>query len=228
MIRGSVADRCGRRAVLAVPAVALIVLSCTANHWLLLPGARVSAEVRSRGEHGGYLDLEVRTGDAEGPLLRFFADAAAEGCREIVKAPAGVLYSNIGVVGRLLRDELRCDLIGVLSLRELRDRRPRRSGEPLPRSRADYRVVHRDAELALLRGRFGLAGELGWPVGVDTVVALPRGEACDPLLEQSHASMEFRSAGRQPLVLLGAAGPCPVLGLAQPLAGSRTQRAPPF
>jgi hypothetical protein len=137
-------------------------------------------------------------------------------CRAIAAAD-DARYTNWGVLGTLRRDELRCEPVGILSLEKWRDRRPRSKGPPVPREQAVYDVFYRDDELALARGRFVLAGKIGFSGGVDSVAVIPNTDECRGVLSRRVSSMEFRPAGPNPLVLIDGDGRCPLLGIARPL-----------
>ena len=203
-------------------ALALAVLlgcGCSRDAWVYaaaLPSTSIPATVGWSVERGDYLDIALTTAGKE---LRFLLPLADEDCAAFgVPAPQGsTRYVNSGALGRLERAETRCVPVGVLSLREWRDRRPRGSREPIPRSRAEWEVIYSDADVWMLRGRFGLAGELGWVGGADTVVVAERGPVCDAVAASGNASLEFRHVGRDVLTLLGKTGPCRLLGFARPL-----------
>jgi hypothetical protein len=123
-------------------------------------------------------------------------------------------------MGRLTRGGERCSPVGVLSLREWRNRGPRRSREPLPRGQATFREVWKDADMLIVRGRFPLAGLANWAGGHDTLAILPNDELCQGILGRGVASMEFRASGANPLVLIDRRALCPIIGFAQPLPRS--------
>jgi hypothetical protein len=181
-----------------------------------LPGTSFEAEVRDVAERGSYLDAFV---DAGGFHYRLFFPAD-ETCRGLLAGPEGLRFTWLGLMGRLSdgeREGARCDAVGVLSLAAWRDRQPRRSREPLPRSPARYQVVYRDADLVQLEGRFPLASQLGFTGTGNLVLVLPNEAACAGFPERGTASMEYRVSGPNPLVLIDGRELCPVLGLAQPL-----------
>ena len=197
--------------------VGLVAAGCTADRAIYdarLPSTSTPAAVTWLAERAGYLDLAVETA---GESLRFFAPAADEACAQLAADPRDVRYQHHGHLGRLVAGDVVCELVGVLSLEAWRDRRARGSREPVPRSRATFRVVHRDADVTLARGRFGLAGELGWVGGADTVAVFARSDRCDALLDEGVASLEYRHEGPDVLALLASDGRCPLLGIARPL-----------
>lgn len=218
MARGAAA------AALALAALVASFAACSRERALFdarLPSTSTAARVLSVAPRGPYLDVEIETA---GERLRFFAPRDPEvagACERALRPAADVRYVHDGILGRLDVGEERCELVGVLSLAKWRDRRPRGSREPIPRSRATFRVVYRDEELALARGRFGLAGELGWVGGADTVAVFQRGALCDEVLERGVASLEYRHEGDVVLALVAGDGLCPLLGIARPRGPER-------
>ena len=201
-------------------AVTLVVLAlagagCTVDSVVAgagVPGTTLDAQVGAVAERGSYLDAVV---DAGGFDYRFFFPNEPR-CRALLESPAGARYQWLGLMGRLSRGEERCDAVGVLSLAAWRDRQPRRSREPLPRSPARYQVVYEDADLVQLEGRFPLARQLGFMGTGQLIAVIPNDPACRGFGDRGTASMEYRVSGPHPLVLINRDELCPVLGLAQP------------
>jgi hypothetical protein len=181
-----------------------------------LPGTRVAAEISDLSVRGSYLDARVSAG---GFRYRLFFPNLPE-CGELLREADGLVYTWRGIAGRISNEQSSCDAVGVLSLREWRDRQPRRSREPLPRSSARFEVIFSDDDLIQLRGRFPLASQLGFSGTGQLIAVLPKEEACERFLSSRTASMEFRASGPVPLTLLSGRQRCPVLGLAQPLPPS--------
>jgi hypothetical protein len=197
--------------------LALSGAACTldeAAYQAALPSTASSASIEWRGERVGYLDVVV---DTAGKRLRFFLPASNADCVALRSSADEVDYANRGILGELESGTLRCEPVGILSLNEWRSRRPRGSREPVPRARANWSVIHRDSELVLARGRFPLAGELGWVGGVDTVAVFAADAACAEVLESGVGSLEYRHAGQDVLAILASDRRCPVLGLVRPL-----------
>jgi hypothetical protein len=213
-------ERALRKLVSAALAVAALISGGCSRDALVyaaaLPSTSTPATISWSIERGDYVDIALTTAGKE---LRFLLPLADEACASFrAPAPQGsTLYVNSGLLGRLERADARCAPVGVLSLQEWRDRRPRGSREPIPRSRAQWEVVYSDADVWMLRGRFGLAGELGWVGGADTIAVAERGDVCDAVAASGNASLEFRHVGRDVLTLLGESGPCRLLGIARPL-----------
>lgn len=182
-----------------------------------LPSAATSAQVEVLGTHGPYLDAIVSYADQR--IRFFFPDD--DFCRALLAQSEGLTYAAVGPLGQVRREEVHCDPIGLLSLAKWRDRRPRaRYSQPLPRSRADYRVFYVDEGLFLARGRFPLAGLVGWPGGYDTVAVVSNVPECKQLMTRGTATMQFHQSGDNAIVLLDDKLRCPVLGFAQPVEGA--------
>lgn len=177
---------------------------------------QVPAQVKLLAErHGRYLDATV---DTRRSALRFFFPTD-ETCRAVVMGSGDATYSSQGPYGRLHRGGQFCDPVGLLALVAWQSRRPRatsRGGSPVPRDTAHYEIVYSDEDLFMARGRFQLAGMVGWAGGYDTIAVFPNVPECEGLLNRGRASMEYRDAGKQPLVLLDNRQRCPFLGFAMP------------
>jgi len=205
-------------ATFAVAALLAGVNGCTKDSVVAsagLPGTTIDADIRDVTVRFEYIDAFVSAG---GFQYRFFFPDS-EPCRVILYNPKGARFVWIGPLGRLTQGELRCSPVGVLSLQAWRNRGPRRSREPLPRSQANFKEVWRDDEMVLVRGRFPLAGTVGWAGGLDSIAVLPDIEDCLGFLERGVASMEFRASGNRPLVLIARNRLCPITGFAQPPPG---------
>ena len=139
-------------------------------------------------------------------------------CASVLAPEARVRYAKHGIFGRLVgSDGTTCDPVGTASLAVWRDRQPRAEGRAFPRATARYRTLHQGDGRVLLRGRFPLASRVGIPAGFDLVALVPDTPACAAALARGEASLEFRDAGPEPFRLVGAEGPCPVLGFAMPV-----------
>lgn len=181
----------------------------------LNPVGTREAVVRSTTARGPYLVTQLGGRGAE---LAFFAPNDAN-CAQILVPEASVTYAKRGVFGRISRGDAHCDPVGIASLAAWRNRQPRRPGGPLPRRTVRFAVIHRDADVVLVRGRFPLVGRVGIPAGYDLVAMLPNDDACRAPIERGEASMEFVASGPVAFRLIGAGRLCPVLGFATPLAG---------
>jgi hypothetical protein len=210
--------------VAAGPAIALVVasiaLACNVEPQLYLagiPGVGTSFEVSSVSDRHGYLDVVL-----EGPAgsLRSFAPADAE-CRQVLAPEATVEFTAAGAVGAFRNSAgAVCRAVGIGSLEDWRDRRPRPEqlrSSPVPREAAFYDLLYRDEEVAFLRGSFPLGGTVGWSGLDDSIAVVPNGPACQDVLERESASMEYRPAGTPVLSLTYDTGPCRIVGLIQPL-----------
>ncbi len=174
----------------------------------------VAARVALLAERDGrYLDATV---DTQRSNLRFFFPTD-ETCRRVVTGAAGATYTSTGPYGRLQRGGESCDPVGLLALAAWQNRRPRPStSTPIPRDTATYEIVYSDEDVFFARGRFPLAGLIGWAGGYDTLAVFPNAPECEGLLSRGRASMEFRPTGKQPLVLLHDRQRCSFLGFALP------------
>lgn len=181
-----------------------------------LPGARAAASLALAGERGDYLDVVMASG---GLRYRFFLPND-DACRALFADELAVTYAHTGPFGRLQAGETTCDPIGILSLAEWRDRRSRPiTRSPVPRSRAELRErVYVDEELALIRGRYLLAGAIGFTGGGDAIAVVPNVAECRSLPVPGTATMEFRPAGKQAYSLINSGQLCPILGFVKPPA----------
>ena len=181
-----------------------------------IPGLRTPATVTGVVERDIYLDVLL---DSAYWSMRYFFPTS-ELCRRILVDQASVTYVSLGPWGEVQNDEKeRCVPAGIDSLRAWRNRKPRpRTGSPIPRRQASFRVVHRDDELVFARGFFPLASAIGWTGGNDTIAVIPNTPPCQPLIESGTASMEFRPAGPEPFRLVSDQGVCPLVGFIQPLS----------
>ena len=164
---------------------------------------------------GPYLDATLSN---ERFSLRFFFPRSAD-CLALVTSGVEARYLRVGSLGRIVDEERRrCEPIGVASLREWRDRQPRRRSPYLtPRVQVAFRTIFEGQDLVLVRGRFPLALEIRWPAAMDTVAMLPARSVCDEPRRRGKATMEYHATGPEPFVLVGSEGNCPILGFASPL-----------
>jgi hypothetical protein len=159
---------------------------------------------------GPYIDATLSVPDGDWRFL--FPNTAT--CAAMLKLESPVTYTRRGVFGSARGpDGAVCDPVGTASLRQWRGRQGRQEGEMAPTSRADWRVIHKDSEVYLLRGRFGVASRLGLGSTFDAVLMVPNDSVCAPIAESRNATLTFRTSGSQVLNL----GACPVLGIASPV-----------
>ena len=180
----------------------------------LNPYAVQEVRVTATEVRGPYLVAELLGDQFD---LRLIAPDRAV-CRSLLAPGAVVDYEKAGVFGRASRDGRACDFTGVASLAAWRDRFPRSRGGGLPRSIARYRVIYRDPDIVLARGRFPLAPRIFIPLSFDLVAILPNSEACQSQLDRGEAKLEYSDARRPAFRLIGSEGECPVLGVAMPAA----------
>lgn len=208
----------GRRSCLWLLAWGAALAGCSLQRNVFQSGqpfVPTSFTVESRSQRGAWLDAWLAGDDLR---LRFFApDTPA--CRSVLSPGRELRWSDWRIAGLLEAGDERCEPVGIGSLAEWARRQPRRSASQetlAPRAQASFREIHRDDEAVLLRGRFPLVGAVGWTGGLDTIAVLPVSADCESAIEDGVASMESRSGGDTPLVLLGSEGPCPIEGLIRP------------
>ena len=144
---------------------------------------------------------------------------ASEACRTVLTPGNEVEYNEGNPGGTWLSGNLRCAATGIGSLGVWRDRLPRpenRGGAIIARAQADYRKVYEDAAFVFLRGRFPLAGKIGW-VGLDALIAVvPNAPACEGPIQRTVSSMQYTPTGPRVLTLVAGDGACPIQGLITP------------
>jgi hypothetical protein len=202
-------------------AVLVAALACNPSRTVYqagLPGVKTPFSVARVVERGGFLDATLQ---GQAATLRVFAPAS-EVCATVLAPEAAVSFVSEGPGGKLERDGQVCRSAGRGSLEEWRARRTRPGDlqTVIPRAQATYRVVHRDAEGAFLRGRFPLADLVGWSEIGDTIAVVPDTETCREALEAGVGSLEYRPVGSPVLALVASRGLCPIEGLIQPRPGS--------
>jgi hypothetical protein len=178
-----------------------------------LPGSRIAMTVARVVPRGPYLEALLR---APGLELTSYAPADAP-CARVLAEEQQVEYASGGWGGSFERAGERCEAAGIGSLPEWRKRRPQpRTRSPVPSAPASYRVIYEDEQIALARGRFPLAGLLGWAGGDDSVAAIPNSPVCHAPLRSGAGTMQYFPGGREVLALMGQWGPCPIVGLLAP------------
>jgi hypothetical protein len=180
-----------------------------------IPGMSTPWVVKSVAPLGPYLETEIANGKE---TLRFYTPAEAP-CTGILRHEQVVEYVSLGPLGQFQSGDEKCDPVGLGSLREWRDRRPRPEVPPLPSRQATYKVEYQDQNVAILRGLFPLTSLIGFPGLGDVLVVIPRNEVCASLLTRETATIEYRVAGPDPLVLYSEKARCPIVGLIQPPPG---------
>jgi len=179
----------------------------------LNPLASTALTVQTVEVHGPYLVAEL-SGRRE--QLRILAPAGAA-CASVLRPEAALEYAKFGVFGRVTHGEAGCDLAGVASLAEWRDRQPRRRAGVVPSATARFVPVHRDEQVLLLRGRFPLASRVGIPAAYDLVAMVPNDAACGAVAARGEATLEFRPAGDTPFRMMADDAACVVSGFAIPI-----------
>ena len=138
-------------------------------------------------------------------------------CGRIIVEGKALSYQRTGPWGRISGDGVSCEPVGIGTLAIFRDMKPRqRSGRGLPRAPAEFREVWRDQEVVILRGRFTMAGRIGWTRPDDTLAVVGNSEPCSQPIEAGRAQLEFRTNGPDALRLISTLGNCPLEGLIIP------------
>jgi len=172
------------------------------------------AYVSEATARGPYIDATF-----SGPSRAWrFLFPRSEACAAVLRPEAAVSYQPGGIWGSFhAADGEVCEPVGIGSLRQWRSRRPRVEGAMSERSPSDWEVLHRDAQVYLLRGRFPVASFIGMAGTWDTVAMVPNdGGRCSRVAEGGNAILEYRTSGSEAFLL----GGCPVLAFANPPAGS--------
>ena len=177
-----------------------------------LPGMKTGMVVAAVASRGPYLEAKLRM---EGHDLEAYALPSDE-CRAVFQVSETLSHVASGPQGRYRRGDHQCDGLGVGNLEFWRDRSRRTSQAGIPRAQASFRVLYSDGEVALLRGRFPLAGYLSFTGASDVVAVVPRSPECEGPIEKGVASMEYRGKGNRALTLVGSNGLCQIRGLIQP------------
>lgn len=189
---------------------------------------RVGGDVVYELNPFGATDLTVYGVEVVGPYLlaelggrrerlRVVAPAN-DGCAALLRPEARLRYAKSGTFGRVESDDDGCNLTGVASLAEWRDRQPRRRGGLVPRATARFTTLAETPSTLLLRGRFPLAAKIGIPASYDLVALVPNDAPCRAAAERGEASLEFRPAGSMPFRILVDGASCVVTGFAIPLS----------
>jgi hypothetical protein len=202
--------------------VAVLAAGCGSGRTgmqLGLPGASVEMSVARVKPRGGFLDTELHAGRF---TQRTFLPAS-ELCQRVVATETGVQYVSDAPYGTVVRGEDRCDAIGIGSLREWRNRRPRQTSRVVPSGHATYRVVYRDEEVTFLRGIFPLVGLLGFSGMGDSIAVVPNTPICQRPIESGSSTVEYFHGGRNVLTLSSSEGRCNIEGLIRPLAEADIQ-----
>jgi hypothetical protein len=76
--------------------------------------------------------------------------------------------------------------------------------------------VYQDEEVAMLRGKFPLAGRLGFFAGNDAIAVVPNDASCARAIADTGGTLEYFQAGKHVLTLGSAAGRCDIVGLLRP------------
>jgi len=178
-----------------------------------LPGSETPFSVTSVRPLAGVLDVTLAGPAAS---LRTFVPPG-EACLTVLQPEATVQYRSAGPYGSFVRDGETCEAIGLGSLAQWRDRRPSQTKVVMsPRAQARFRVVQRGPDEILLRGRFPLAGLVGFVGLDDSLAVVPNDAACRRAVESGVASMQYYQQGPDVLALLSGDQLCPITGLIRP------------
>lgn len=199
-----------RRFLLA--SLAIATLAC-AHEPLPLPGHRTDYTVVRLAARGPYFEATL----AGGRLPVVFFAQPTETCLQVFAPESMVQYVVSGPYGTVERDGQRCVPAGIGSLAWWRDRHRRPDRSFGRRAQATYEIVFVESDAIGLRGRFPIAGLVGWAGGQDTIAVLPtEPELCRAIAAAGVASMEYSTGGDYALSLVGGSGRCPIVGLIRP------------
>jgi hypothetical protein len=182
-----------------------------------VPETRYVTSYRVRG---GYIDITL-AGTRE---LRFFFPATPN-CASILKPEAQVQYSARGRYGQINNpdpDGKPCIPLGVGSLQVWRNKGPRpqtggATATPVPRRPARFEEIYRGEVEIFLRGRWPLAGWIGFDRWDDLVGIVPDSEACRKAIAGGQATMEYRFTGKDVYrLMVEPPARCPIVGFAIP------------
>lgn len=217
-----------RRTALALAALCAVLLCAVsvllfAGCQALSTNPRRSHRVVSRTVIGPLLGARlepVTTTPLSQPALHLFYPAS-ETCKQLLVLEAVVEYVTGGLMGSVRRDGETCTAVGIASLTDWRDRRPRqRTRMGGDTGQASYRILMDLDGYAILRGRFPTVGYLGWSGGEDTLAIVSNTSTqCRRMLARETATIVFKSSGAPALSLTSADGPCPIEGLSQRVPG---------
>ena len=200
------------KSTLLAMAVAAFALAC-AHEPMPLPGHRTDYTVTRLAPRGPYFEATLSGGRL--PVVYFASPT--ETCLHVLAAEAVVQYVVSGPYGVLERDGQRCVPAGIGSLGWWRDRRRRPDKSFGRRGQATFEIIFEESDAIGLRGRFPIAGLVGWAGGGDSIAVLPTApEACRAIAAAGVASMEYRSGGPDALYLIGSNDRCPIAGLIRP------------
>ncbi|MCH2172223.1 hypothetical protein MK489_15665 [Myxococcota bacterium] len=196
--------------------LAALTLACAR-----IPGTTPVYDVVSVTPRGPLLEVSLQW---TAPQATLSSDAilsllfpARPPCEHLLTPGTRLEYLPGGQTGSVRSGGESCEAVGIASLGEWRDRRPRPSrGGPLPRAQANFRTVDSGAGFVIVRGRFPLAARVGWVGGEDTLALITDLPRCGAVVERGVASMEYRPAGKPALSLVDSQGPCSIAGFARP------------
>jgi hypothetical protein len=199
---------------LHIALAASVLLACNTQRTFYQMGFDTELVATRVEPRGGYLDATLR---GKAGTARLFTPPSEE-CRRVLAPETSVQFESVGA-GRVSRDGVRCDAVGFGPVEEL----SRRRGHPttgtlsaIPREQATWEVVHQDGESSFLRGRFPLAGLVGWAGGDDTIAVVSSSPQCREIAARGVGSLEYRPRGADTLALVGSSGLCRIEALIRP------------
>ena len=208
--------------LIALLPLALPLAACNPSKTAMqlgIPGVGVDMRVAKVKPRGGYLDVELQ---GDGFAMRTWLPAS-ELCQRVVAGEATLRYSSSSSYGTFIRGDDRCDAIGIASLREWRNRRPRQTSRVIPSGRASYRLAYQDEDVTFLRGIFPLVGLLGFAGMGDSIAVVPNTAQCQGPIGRDTSTIEYFHGGKNVLTLSSSEGRCNIEGLIRPLAGADVQ-----
>jgi len=215
--------RTSSAAPLAV-AAALLLTACSPEKALWqsgvqIPGLEKTMRVERLVERGDYVAAILA---GEGFIIEVYLPKNDD-CNAIFREGAEVNYLEGSPGGMYKQDDWVCRSVGIGSLHEWRERRPRprHTGSIVQRALANYQVVYQDTEVTFLRGRFPLTGLLGFIGLNDTIAVVRNTPECEAPIGRNTSTMEYYPTGKKVLTLVSTSSQCHITGLIAPFGEPR-------
>ncbi len=196
--------------------IAAALLGCQSSpDYPLSPGLsdmRTGMTVVSSRPLGPYLEATL---DMSGKTINAYV-IPSQACSDVFTAGQQIEYVDNGPQGIYRHGDARCQGMGVGNLIVWRNRSEHSTTELAPTSQVAFRVIHKDAEYALLRGQFPGANLIGFTGDNDLVAVIPVTGECERIPHRRVATMQYQEAGSPAYALMGPSGLCVIQGFAQP------------